>query len=98
MHYFVLHHCKPLGVRDLCYDVVKLHITPVMKPPVSCVWEWLMFWYTQWHIPAQEQGQVQESKWLQAYLVPTESYLNQIEGRRLFETNQLYHLYGVLLM
>lgn len=37
MHYFVLHHCKPLGVRDLCYDVMKLHITPVMKPPVSCV-------------------------------------------------------------
>lgn len=40
----------------------------------------------------------QESQWLQAFLVPTESYLNQIEGRKLFETNQLYYLYGVLLM
>lgn len=39
----------------------------------------------------------QESQWLQAFLVPTESYLNQIEGRKLFETNQLYYLYGVLM-
>lgn len=51
-----------------------------------------VYWY-------KSKGKCPGSKWLQAFLVPTESYLNQIEGRKLFETlNQLYYLYGVLLM
>lgn len=38
-----------------------------------------VYWY-------KNKVKSQESKWLQAFLVPTESYLNQIEGRKLFET------------
>lgn len=40
----------------------------------------------------------QESQWLQAFLVPTESFKPNRREEVIWNSNQLYYLYGVLLM